>query len=84
MELQLANENQLELVVSNSPTSLQDLLDSQTDLFRGQIDELENIVLTQCQLTGVNPLSQEMVGYISTIAIFSLQLPDSLIETNVK
>ncbi|CDP03525.1 unnamed protein product [Coffea canephora] len=69
MELQLANENQLELVVSNSPTSLQDLLDSQTDLFRGQIDELENIVLTQCQLTGVNPLSQEMAAGALSIKI---------------
>lgn len=69
MELQLANGNQLELVVSNSATSLQDLLDSQTDLFRGQIDELENIVLTQCQLTGVNPLSQEMAAGALSIKI---------------
>ncbi|CAI9105345.1 OLC1v1004251C1 [Oldenlandia corymbosa var. corymbosa] len=69
MELQLANENQLELVVSNSSSPIQDLLISQKELFRSQIEELENIVLTQCNLTGVNPLSQEMAAGALSIQI---------------
>lgn len=81
MELQLANENRLELVVSNSATSLQDLLDSQKQLFRDQINELENIVRTQCQLTGVNPLSEEMVSYVY---IFNCDFSPSIIKIKVK
>ncbi|KAL3531440.1 hypothetical protein ACH5RR_010762 [Cinchona calisaya] len=69
MELQLAKENRLELVVSNSATSFNDLLDSQKDLLRGQIDQLENIIVAQCNLTGVNPLSQEMAAGALSIKI---------------
>lgn len=64
-----SRENQLELVVSNSSTSLEECLHAQKDLFRSQIDELENIVLTQCKLTGVNPLSQEMAAGALSIKI---------------
>lgn len=41
--------------------SYQDMLDAQRDLFKNQIEKLQQVVATQCKLTGVNPLSQEMV-----------------------
>ncbi|KAG2384659.1 Homeobox protein [Vigna angularis] len=34
------------------------------DLFHIQIDQFQEIVVTQCKLTGVNPLSQEMEAYM--------------------
>jgi len=40
-----------------------ELLDSQKVLFHSQIDQLQDVVVAQCKLTGVNPLAQEMVGY---------------------
>lgn len=47
-----------------APTrSYQELLGEQKDLFQNQIEKLQEIVATQCKLTGVNPLSQEMVLY---------------------
>ncbi|KAD1761765.1 hypothetical protein E3N88_42337 [Mikania micrantha] len=59
----ISNANQqLDLVVSsNSNTSCEELLESQKVLISKQIYELQNIVSKQCKLTGVNPLSQEMV-----------------------
>lgn len=39
-----------------------ELLNSQKELFHSQIDQLQDVVVTQCKLTGVNPLAQEMVG----------------------
>uniref|UniRef100_A0A5B6Z3L9 Putative Homeodomain-like superfamily protein n=1 Tax=Davidia involucrata TaxID=16924 RepID=A0A5B6Z3L9_DAVIN len=62
-------ENKLELAVSASTASFQELLDSQEELFCGQIDQLQNIVVTQCKLTGVNPLSQEMAAGALSIKI---------------
>ncbi|XP_031112282.1 homeobox protein LUMINIDEPENDENS [Ipomoea triloba] len=62
-------ENQLQLVVSSPATSFHDLLASQRELFRSQVDHLENIVVTQCKLTGVNPLSQEMAAGALSIKI---------------
>lgn len=37
------------------------LVESQKELFHSQIDQLQKIVVTQCKLTGANPLAQEMV-----------------------
>ncbi|KAA8543136.1 hypothetical protein F0562_021369 [Nyssa sinensis] len=62
-------ENQLELAVGRSTASFWELLDSQKELFCGQIDQLQNIVVTQCKLTGVNPLSQEMAAGALSIKI---------------
>lgn len=39
-----------------------ELLESQKKIFHSQIDQLQDVVVTQCKLTGVNPLAQEMVG----------------------
>ncbi|CAA0832042.1 Homeobox protein LUMINIDEPENDENS [Striga hermonthica] len=46
-----------------------DLLDAQKDLFENQIEKLQQIVATQCKLTGVNPLSQEMAAGALSIKI---------------
>lgn len=51
------------LEIGTSVDSFQKFLDSQKDLFRSQVDQLQTIVVTQCKLTGVNPLSQEMVRF---------------------
>ncbi|XP_059659526.1 homeobox protein LUMINIDEPENDENS [Cornus florida] len=67
--MEVLKENNLELVVSSSTPSFQDLLDSQQDLFRSQIDQLQNIVVRQCEVTGVNPLSQEMAAGALSIKI---------------
>ncbi|XP_073140171.1 homeobox protein LUMINIDEPENDENS [Henckelia pumila] len=62
--------NELELVVSKmSATSYQELLEAQNDLFQTQIEKLQKIVATQCKLTGVNPLSQEMAAGALSIKI---------------
>lgn len=61
---------QLALVVSsNTTTSYEELLESQKALISKQICDLQTIVSKQCQLTGVNPLSQEMVRVNSLIVI---------------
>nr|XP_043619577.1 homeobox protein LUMINIDEPENDENS [Erigeron canadensis] len=70
----MAISNQLALVVSSSSndkntTSYEQLLDSQKDLISKQIYDLQNIVSTQCKLTGVNPLSQEMAAGALSIKI---------------
>lgn len=67
----ISNANhQLALVVStNTTTSYEELLESQKELLSKQIDELQNIVSTQCKLTGVNPLSQEMAAGALSIKI---------------
>ncbi|KAM7521504.1 hypothetical protein LguiA_011406 [Lonicera macranthoides] len=63
-------ENQLQLaVVASTSSSFMESLESQKELFRRQIDQLQNIVLTQCNLTGVNPLSQEMAAGALSIKI---------------
>lgn len=53
--------NSLEIEIGSSVDSFQKFLESQRELFHSQIDQLQNVVVTQCRLTGVNPLSQEMV-----------------------
>ncbi|KAG6575849.1 Homeobox protein LUMINIDEPENDENS, partial [Cucurbita argyrosperma subsp. sororia] len=57
------------LEIGNSAESFQKFLDSQKDLFRSQVDQLQRIVVTQCKLTGVNPLSQEMAAGALSITI---------------
>ncbi|CAA2987680.1 homeobox LUMINIDEPENDENS [Olea europaea subsp. europaea] len=61
-------ENQL-AVATSSATSYHDLLHAQLGLFKSQIEHLKNIVTTQCELTGVNPLSQEMAAGSLSIKI---------------
>ncbi|CAI9781120.1 unnamed protein product [Fraxinus pennsylvanica] len=61
-------ENQL-AVTTSSATSYHDLLHAQLGLFKSQVEHLENIVTTQCELTGVNPLSQEMAAGSLSIKI---------------
>ncbi|KAG9444791.1 hypothetical protein H6P81_016131 [Aristolochia fimbriata] len=59
----------MELDIGRSVESFHHFLESQRDLFRSQIDQLEKIVVTQCKLTGVNPLSQEMAAGALSIKI---------------
>lgn len=56
-------EDLSEIEIGNSVESFQKFVDSQRELFHSQIDELQKIVVTQCKLTGANPLSQEMVCF---------------------
>ncbi|RYR52088.1 hypothetical protein Ahy_A06g027018 isoform C [Arachis hypogaea] len=63
------NDDFLELPIGNSAESLQRFLASQRDLFHSQIDQFQEIVVTQCKLTGVNPLSQEMAAGALSIKI---------------
>ncbi|KAG5514298.1 hypothetical protein RHGRI_035638 [Rhododendron griersonianum] len=68
----LKEKNRLQLAVrdgSSKPLSYQDLLLSQKELVHSQIDQLQNLVLMQCNLTGVNPLSQEMAAGALSIKI---------------
>ncbi|XP_060969995.1 uncharacterized protein LOC133028990 [Cannabis sativa] len=53
-------EDFLEIQIGTSADSLAKSLDSQRELFHSQVDQLQRIVVTQCKLTGANPLSQEM------------------------
>ncbi|KAI3460827.1 hypothetical protein Pfo_017490 [Paulownia fortunei] len=57
----------MELAVAT--TSYQDLLEAQKDLFQSQIEKLQYIVSTQCKLTGVHSLSQEMAAGALSIKI---------------
>lgn len=55
----------------SSVTTYTDLLDLQKQLFKSQIQQLKYLVKTHRELTGVNPLSQEMVAgplLIKTVA----------------
>ncbi|KAI4301367.1 hypothetical protein L6164_034654 [Bauhinia variegata] len=58
-----------ELEIGNSVESFEKFLVSQKELFHSQIDELQKIVVKQCKLTGVNPLSQEMAAGALSIKI---------------
>ncbi|MQL71969.1 hypothetical protein Taro_004284 [Colocasia esculenta] len=58
-----------ELQIVNSTECLHQVLDAQRALFHSQIDQLQRIVVTQCKLTGVNPLSQEMAAGALSIKI---------------
>ncbi|KAB2616243.1 homeobox protein LUMINIDEPENDENS-like [Pyrus ussuriensis x Pyrus communis] len=59
----------VEMEIGTSAESLGKFLDSQRELFHSQIDQLQRIVGTQCKLTGVNPLSQEMAAGALSIKI---------------
>ncbi|OMP06646.1 hypothetical protein COLO4_07998 [Corchorus olitorius] len=63
------NENFSEVEVGNTVESLQKFIDLQRELFHSQIDQLQNVVITQCKLTGVNPLAQEMAAGALSIKI---------------
>lgn len=65
----VSDVNQLQMVVSSSTTSFNDLIDSQKELIQSQIEHLQNLVVVQCKLTGVNPLSQEMAAGALSIKI---------------
>ncbi|KAJ8497672.1 hypothetical protein OPV22_008224 [Ensete ventricosum] len=59
----------VELDVGDSMQSLSRLVDSQRELFHSQIDQLQQLVVAQCKLTGVNPLAQEMAAGALSIRI---------------
>ncbi|RDX92851.1 Homeobox protein LUMINIDEPENDENS, partial [Mucuna pruriens] len=63
------NEDFSELEIGSSAESFQKFLVSQRELFHSQIDQFQEIVGTQCKLTGVNPLSQEMAAGALSIKI---------------
>ncbi|KAG5072909.1 hypothetical protein JHK86_008120 [Glycine max] len=63
------NEDFSELEIGSSTESFQKFLVSQRELFHSQIDQFQEIVVTQCKLTGVNPLSQEMAAGALSIKI---------------
>lgn len=54
-------ENQLQPAFISPVTSITSLFDSQKEILHSQIDQLHDIILQQCNLTGINPLLQEMV-----------------------
>nr|CAJ53838.1 luminidependens [Arabidopsis thaliana] len=58
-----------EIEIGSSVESLMELLDSQKVLFHSQIDQLQDVVVAQCKLTGVNPLAQEMAAGALSIKI---------------
>ncbi|KAL0730530.1 hypothetical protein Bca4012_026623 [Brassica carinata] len=58
-----------EIEIGSSVESLMELLNSQKELFHSQIDQLQDVVVTQCKLTGVNPLAQEMAAGALSIKI---------------
>uniref|UniRef100_A0A7N0ZQS3 Homeobox domain-containing protein n=3 Tax=Kalanchoe fedtschenkoi TaxID=63787 RepID=A0A7N0ZQS3_KALFE len=55
--------------IGTSMESFQKSLESQKDLFHSQLVEMQRIVSTQCEFTGVNPLSQEMAAGALSIPI---------------
>ncbi|XP_006359408.1 homeobox protein LUMINIDEPENDENS [Solanum tuberosum] len=62
-------ENQLQLALTSPTTPFSSLFDSQKEILNSQIYQLQNIVVQQCNLTGVNPLSQEMAAGALSIKI---------------
>ncbi|CAH2071940.1 unnamed protein product [Thlaspi arvense] len=58
-----------EIEIGSSVESLMELLNSQKEIFHSQIDQLQDVVVTQCKLTGVNPLAQEMAAGALSIKI---------------
>ncbi|KAJ6674906.1 HOMEOBOX PROTEIN LUMINIDEPENDENS [Salix viminalis] len=62
-------EDLTETEIGSSVESFQKFLDSQRELFHNQTDHLQRIVVTQCKLTGVNLLSQEMAAGALSIKI---------------
>ena len=53
-----------EIVIGSSLDSFQKAMESQKHIFHSQIDQLRSIVVVQCKLTGVYPLSQEMILFL--------------------
>ena len=49
--------------IEKSPESLVRLVESQKELFHSHITQLQKIVVSQCILTGANPLAQEIVWF---------------------
>ncbi|CAN1354416.1 Homeobox protein LUMINIDEPENDENS [Linum perenne] len=62
-------EDLAEMEIGTSAASFQRFMDTQKDLFHSQVDQLQRIVVIQCKLTGVNPLSQEMAAGALSINI---------------
>ncbi|WJX79732.1 hypothetical protein P8452_62823 [Trifolium repens] len=67
--MELWNDGLSELEIGTSVESFQKFLGSQRELLHSQIDQFQEIVVTQCKLTGVNPLSQEMAAGALSIKI---------------
>ncbi|KAJ8749570.1 hypothetical protein K2173_026219 [Erythroxylum novogranatense] len=67
--MEMLNTNLEEIEIGTSASSFQRFLHQQRELFHSQIDQLQSVVVTQCQLTGVNPLSQEMAAGALSIKI---------------
>lgn len=68
--MKVSEEYQLSDVIRSTPMmSLQEQIGAQKELLSLQIDELQNVVLAQCELTGVNPLSEEMAAGSLSIRI---------------
>ncbi|KAJ4828497.1 hypothetical protein Tsubulata_012461 [Turnera subulata] len=59
--MEALKENLEEVEIGSSAESFRKFLESQKELFHSQIDQLQRLVVTQCNLTGANPLSQEMI-----------------------
>ena len=60
--MKFLEEDFAEPQIGVSSETLQRSLEIQRDLFHSQVDQFQRIVVKQCKLTGVNPLSQEMVS----------------------
>ncbi|XP_061369379.1 homeobox protein LUMINIDEPENDENS [Gastrolobium bilobum] len=67
--MEVWNDDFLEVEIGSSVESFQRFLASQKELLHNQIDQFQEIVVTQCNLTGVNPLSQEMAAGALSIKI---------------
>ncbi|XP_020698720.1 homeobox protein LUMINIDEPENDENS isoform X1 [Dendrobium catenatum] len=74
----------LESEMDGSVESLGRLLDAQKKIFHSQIDQLKRLVVNQCKLTGVNPLSQEMAAGALSIKIAGKKPRDLLNPKAVK
>ncbi|KAK8614570.1 hypothetical protein V6N13_068370 [Hibiscus sabdariffa] len=67
--MDVLKENLAELEIGSTVESIQKFIDIQRELFHSQIDQLQKVVVTQCKLTGVNPLAQEMAAGALSIKI---------------
>ncbi|XVF32729.1 hypothetical protein REPUB_Repub17cG0108000 [Reevesia pubescens] len=67
--MDVLKENLAELEIGSTVESLQKFIGIQRELFHSQIDQLQSVVVTQCKLTGVNPLAQEMAAGALSIKI---------------
>ncbi|PPD95520.1 hypothetical protein GOBAR_DD07456 [Gossypium barbadense] len=67
--MDVLKENLAELEIGSTVESIEKFIEIQRELFHSQIDQLQNVVVTQCKLTGVNPLAQEMAAGALSIKI---------------